>query len=215
MVSPCLELLNLGLCIGGTLLVMVACGLPSWKVSAYIEGNIVVSQSISDGLWMSCVVQSTGQIQCKVHDSMLALSKDLQIARALTVISSVTGIIGMIVAIAGAQCTNCFGTQAVKANLAKAGGVIFIISGLFVLVPLCWMANNIISDFYNMEVPATNKREIGAAIYIGWAAAALLMLGGTMFLLQCLATSNSSYPIKYASTKVTTQNRDFDKKNYV
>lgn len=161
------------------------------------------------------MVQSTGQIQCKVHDSMLALSKDLQIARALTVISSVIGIIGMFVAIAGAQCTNCFGTQAVKANLAKAGGVIFIISGLFVLVPLCWMANNIIADFYNQEVPATNKREIGAAIYIGWAAAALLMLGGAMFLLQCLATSNSSYPVKYASTKVTTQNRDFDKKNYV
>ncbi|XP_061118695.1 claudin-5b [Conger conger] len=215
MVSTCLELVNLGLCLCGTLLVMVACGLPSWKVSAYIAGNIVTSQTINDGLWMSCVIQSTGQLQCKVHDSLLSLGKDLQIARALTVISSVMGIIGMFVAIAGAQCTNCFTTQTVKANLVKVGGAIFIISGLFVLVPLCWMANNIIADFYNSEVPSTKKREIGAAIYIGWAAAALLLLGGSMFFLPCLATPSFSYPVKYASTKMTSQNGDFGKNNYV
>ncbi|KAJ8400047.1 hypothetical protein AAFF_G00400860 [Aldrovandia affinis] len=194
---------------------MVGCGLPSWKVSAFVEGNIVVSQSISEGLWMSCVVQSTGQIQCKVHDSMLGLSKDLQIARALTVISAVIGMIGLIVTTAGAQCTNCVKTQSVKSSLVKSGGVIFILSGLFVLVPLCWMANNIIADFYNPGVPATQKREIGAAIYIGWAASALLLLGGTMFFLPCLATTRSSYPVKYAPTKSATQNGDFDKKNYV
>ncbi|KAG9353560.1 hypothetical protein JZ751_011678 [Albula glossodonta] len=190
---------------------MVACGLPSWKVSAFIQGNIVVSQSISDGLWMSCVVQSTGQIQCKVHDSMLALSRDLQIARALTVISSVVGIIGMIVTTAGAQCTNCVSSQVVKSNLVKAGGVIFMISGLLVLIPLCWMANDIIADFYNHEVPTTQKREIGAAIYIGWAASALLLLGGAMFFFPCPVSSSSSYPVKYVPTKiVTSQNGDFE-----
>ena len=36
---------------------------------------------------MTCVVQSTGQMQCKVYDSMLALSQDLQAARALMIIS--------------------------------------------------------------------------------------------------------------------------------
>uniref|UniRef100_A0A3P9P605 Claudin n=1 Tax=Poecilia reticulata TaxID=8081 RepID=A0A3P9P605_POERE len=111
MVSAGLEILGLSLCVIGSLLVMVACGLPMWKVTAFIEANIVVAQTMWDGLWMSCVVQSTGQMQCKVHDSVLALSHDLQAARALTIISSVMGVLGLMVVIAGAQCTNCIRTE--------------------------------------------------------------------------------------------------------
>ncbi|KAK7934443.1 hypothetical protein WMY93_005339 [Mugilogobius chulae] len=185
MVSAGLEILGLSLCVVGSLLVMVACGLPMWKVTAFIEANIVVAQTIWDGLWMTCVVQSTGQMQCKVHDSVLALSHDLQAARALTVISSVMGVLGLMVVIAGAQCTNCIRAEYVKARVVNAGGVIYIISGLFVLVPLCWMANNIISDFYNPQVHSSTKREIGAALYIGWAASALLLIGGTLLCCSC------------------------------
>ncbi|NP_001139855.1 Claudin-5 [Salmo salar] len=62
MLSACLEFLGMGLCLLGSLLVMVACGLPMWKVTAFIDMNIVVAQTIWDGLWMSCVVQSTGHL---------------------------------------------------------------------------------------------------------------------------------------------------------
>uniref|UniRef100_A0A8D3AAJ5 Claudin n=1 Tax=Scophthalmus maximus TaxID=52904 RepID=A0A8D3AAJ5_SCOMX len=65
MLTACLEFVGLALCVTGSLLVMVACGLPMWKVTAFIDSNIVVAQTIWDGLWMSCVVQSTGQMQCK------------------------------------------------------------------------------------------------------------------------------------------------------
>ncbi|MBN3314164.1 CLD5 protein, partial [Atractosteus spatula] len=215
MVSAGLEILGLGLCIVGSLLVMVACGLPMWKVTAFIDSNIVVAQTIWDGLWMTCVVQSTGQMQCKVHDSVLALSQDLQTARALTIISSVMGVLGLMVTIAGVQCTNCIKGEEVKARVVNAGGVIYIISGLFVLVPLCWMANKIIVDFYNPEVPTSRKREIGAAMYIGWAATALLLIGGTLLCCSCPAPGSSSYSVKYAPTKRATQNGDYDKGNYV
>ncbi|KAG7481066.1 claudin 5a [Megalops cyprinoides] len=215
MVSAGLEIIGLGLCVIGSLLVMVACGLPMWKVTAFIESNIVVAQTSWEGLWMSCVVQSTGQMQCKVYDSVLALSHDLQTARALTIISSVLGVLGLMVTIAGAQCTNCIKTETVKARVVNAGGVIYIISGIFVLVPLCWMANSIISDFYNPQVPTAKKREIGAALYIGWAAAALLLLGGAVLCCSCPASGNSSYSVKYAPTKRATPNGDYDKRNYV
>uniref|UniRef100_A0A4W5ME18 Claudin 5a n=1 Tax=Hucho hucho TaxID=62062 RepID=A0A4W5ME18_9TELE len=56
MLSAFLEFLGMGLCLLGSLLVMVACGLPMWKVTAFIDMNIVVAQTIWDGLWMSCVV---------------------------------------------------------------------------------------------------------------------------------------------------------------
>ncbi|XP_030623174.1 claudin-5b [Chanos chanos] len=215
MISACLEFLGMGLSISGTFLVMVACGLPMWKVSAFIEGNIVVAQNIWDGLWMSCVVQSTGQMQCKVHDSVLALTTDLQTARALTVISAVMGVMGLTVTIAGAQCTNCIKTEAVKARVVNAGGVTFIISGLFVLIPLCWIANNIISDFYNPQILPSQKREIGAALYIGWGAAALLFAGGTILCCSCPQHLKSSFPVKYEPSKSPIQNGDYGKRNYV
>ncbi|KAJ8286189.1 hypothetical protein GJAV_G00035540 [Gymnothorax javanicus] len=215
MVSAGLEIMGLAMCVIGSLLVMVACGLPMWKVSAFIESNIVTAQSSWEGLWMSCVVQSTGQMQCKVYDSVLALTTDLQTARALTIISSVLGVVGLMVTIAGAQCTNCIKAEAVKARVVNAGGVIYIISGVFALVPLCWMANSIISDFYNPHVPTAKKREIGAALYIGWAATGLLLLGGAMLCCSCPSSENSSYSVKYAPTKRATTNGDYDKRNYV
>ena len=214
MFSVCLEFLGLGSSILGSLLGMIACGLPTWKVSAFVEANIVVAQTMWDGLWMSCVFQSTGQMQCKVHESVLALTPDLQTARALTVISSVLSIAALAVTIAGAQYTNCIGDDTVKARVVGAGGVLYILSGVIVFIPLCWMANSIIVDFYNPQVPASKKREIGAAIYIGWAAAAMVLLGGT--LLCCSAGSRglrSDYPIKYVATK--TPSSDKDKKYYV
>lgn len=214
MFSACLEFFGLGASVTGSLLVMVACGLPTWKVTAFIESNIVIAQTIWDGLWMSCVVQSTGQMQCKVHDSVLALSQDLQVARALTVVAAVLGVCGLGVLVAGAQCTNCIKDEAIKAKVVFAGGVVYIISGLFVLVPLCWMANSIIVDFHDVRVPPSKKREIGAAIYIGWAASALLFLGGALLCCSsCPQRVKSAYPIKY--TKSITINGDFDKNHYV
>lgn len=211
-----LEIIGLGLCVLGSLLVMVACALPMWKVTAFIEANIVVAQTIWDGLWMSCVVQSTGQMQCKVHDSVLALTHDLQAARALTIISSVMGVLGLMVTIAGAQCTNCIRAENIKARVVNAGGVIYIISGLLFLVPLCWMAHNIISDFYNPQVPASKKRELGPALYIGWAATAMLLMGGALLCCSCPSNGNSGYSVKYAPTKrAATQNGEYDKRNYV
>ncbi|XP_053176148.1 claudin-4-like [Scomber japonicus] len=85
---------------------IIVCALPMWRVSAFIGNNIVTSQTIWEGIWMSCVVQSTGQMQCKVYDSMLALGTDLQGARALMVVSIITGVVGLLISFAGGKCTN-------------------------------------------------------------------------------------------------------------
>ncbi|XDV54713.1 hypothetical protein PO909_022943 [Leuciscus waleckii] len=206
MISACLEIIGLGLSVIGTLLVMVACGLPMWKVSAFIEGNILVAQNIWDGLWMSCVVQSTGQMQCKMHDSVLALTTDLQTARALTIISAVLGVLALMITIAGAQCTNCISKESIKARVVNVGGVIYIIAGLFVLV-----------QFYDPHVPYSKKREIGAALYIGWAGSAMLLVGGAILCFSRPQDEKSSYPLKYIPppTKSTSLNGDYDKRNYV
>ncbi|XP_061886820.1 claudin-5b [Entelurus aequoreus] len=206
MLAAILEPLGLGLCTWGSVLVMVACVLPTWRVTAFLDSNIVVAQTMWDGLWMSCVVQSTGQMQCKVHDSMLSLPRDLQTARALTVVSVVLGVLALAATLAGAQCTNCIRQEVLKARAVYAGGLVYVISGVLVLVPLCWMASNIITDFHDPQVPPSKKREIGAAIYIGWAAAALLLLGGGLLCCSFGRAARNPYPLEYTHS---------DKKLYV
>ncbi|XP_015239513.1 PREDICTED: claudin-5-like [Cyprinodon variegatus] len=215
MVAACLECLGMTLCVAGSLLVMIACGMPTWKVNAFIESNIVVAQTTWEGLWMSCVVQSTGHMQCKIHDSVLGLEQDLQIARALTVISAVLGVVGLAVTVAGAQCTNCIKDETVKKRVVYAGGIIYVFSGLFVLVPACWIANNIIVGFYDPKVPPAQKREIGASIYMGWAAAGLLLSGGALLCCSFIQAARGSFPIKQAPSKSISISGDFDKKLYV
>ncbi|KPP66512.1 claudin-5-like [Scleropages formosus] len=218
MISGCLEILGLALSVAGTLLAMVACGLPMWKVSAHIDSNIVVAQTIWEGLWMTCVTQSTGQIQCKLYDSVLSLSAELQTARALTVVAAVTGVLGLALAVAGAQCTNCIRREALKARVVNAGGAAYVLSAVLVMVPLSWVAHGIISDFRSADVRASSKREIGASIYVGWAAAALLLAGGALLCCSCPPpAASASYPVKCppASGKSVALNGEYGKKNYV
>uniref|UniRef100_A0A3B4T6A2 Claudin a n=1 Tax=Seriola dumerili TaxID=41447 RepID=A0A3B4T6A2_SERDU len=106
MVSASCQMLGTALCIIGWIGVIVACALPQWKVTAFIGQSIVTAQTTWEGIWMNCVIQSTGQMQCKVYDSMLALSRDLQAARALIIISVLIGIVGILLSMAGGKCTN-------------------------------------------------------------------------------------------------------------
>uniref|UniRef100_A0A3B1JWX3 Uncharacterized protein n=1 Tax=Astyanax mexicanus TaxID=7994 RepID=A0A3B1JWX3_ASTMX len=196
--SAGLELIGIVCSILGWLLAIVSCALPMWRVTAFIGSNIVTAQIIWDGLWMSCVVQSTGQMQCKVYDSMLALSQDLQAARALTVISILLTVLAVLVSIAGAKCTNCIEDESSKAKVMIIAGVLFIIAGLMQLIPVCWSANTIIRDFYNPLLTDAQRRELGAALYIGWAAAALLMMGGSLLCCSCPPQEKKYNPSRMA-----------------
>uniref|UniRef100_A0A674DTZ8 Claudin n=1 Tax=Salmo trutta TaxID=8032 RepID=A0A674DTZ8_SALTR len=149
-----MEIVGIALGVIGFILGIVVCALPLWKVTAYIGANIITSQTIWEGLWMNCVTQSTGQMQCKVYDSLLALPQDLQAARAMTIIAIILGILGVMVSIVGAKCTNCF---------------------------------------YNPLLINAQKRELGASLYIGWGAAALLLIGGAMLCSSCPPREEKRY----------------------
>uniref|UniRef100_UPI0037E98077 claudin-3-like n=1 Tax=Semicossyphus pulcher TaxID=241346 RepID=UPI0037E98077 len=211
-----LELIGISLCILGWIIAIVACALPMWRVTAFIGSNIVTAQIIWEGLWMTCVVQSTGQMQCKVYDSMLALSQDLQAARALTVISILLAILAVLIAIAGAKCTNCIDDEASKAKVMIISGVFFIVSGVMQLIPVSWSANTIIRDFYNPLLTDAQRRELGAALYIGWAAAALLVLGGGLLCCSCPPRETRYNPSRMAySAPRSAGGPGLERKDYV
>ncbi|KAK9962600.1 hypothetical protein ABG768_007957 [Culter alburnus] len=185
MVSMCRQILGMSLGIIGFIGAIVICALPMWKVTAFIGANIVTVQIIWEGLWMNCVIQSTGQMQCKIYDSLLTLPQDLQAARVLVVIAIIVCIFGIILGIAGGKCTSFIKREDTKAKVAIASGIIFIVAGVLVLVPVCWSANTIIRDFYIPLLIDAQRREIGASLYIGWGAATLLILGGGILCSSC------------------------------
>uniref|UniRef100_A0A671X5U3 Claudin n=1 Tax=Sparus aurata TaxID=8175 RepID=A0A671X5U3_SPAAU len=104
MATLALELTGISLAVLGWVLCIISCALPMWRVSAFIGANIVTAQVFWEGLWMNCVFQSTGQMQCKVYDSMLALPQDLQAARALTMVAIILGLVALLISMVGAKC---------------------------------------------------------------------------------------------------------------
>ncbi|KAM7398922.1 hypothetical protein PAMP_018226 [Pampus punctatissimus] len=196
-----MQMIGSALALFGWIGVLTACVSPMWRVTAFIGNNIVTSQTIREGIWMSCVVQSTGQMQCKVYGSMLALSTDLQGARALMVVSIVTGIAGLLIAFAGGKCTNFIPDERTKARASVTAGVVLIISGFLCLIPVSWTASIIIRDFYNPRLVDSQKRELGASLYIGWGAGVLLVLGGGLLCATCPPKEDKTPSVKYLLNK--------------
>uniref|UniRef100_A0A3P9MEI6 Zgc:136892 n=1 Tax=Oryzias latipes TaxID=8090 RepID=A0A3P9MEI6_ORYLA len=183
MASTAIQMLASVLCLIGWMGTIICCLLPMWKVTAFIGTSIVTAQIVLEGIWMACITQSTGQIQCKPYESVLALTSDLQAARALTVLAIFTGGVGLILAFVGGKCTRFLDDEEAgkKEKVAIAAGVALLASGLFCLIPTAWAAAVIVKQFYN---PSSTSQpwELGACLYIGWAASVLLFLGGCLFI---------------------------------
>ncbi|XP_054857622.1 claudin-3 [Eublepharis macularius] len=210
-----LEIGGISLSVLGWIGCILCCGLPMWRVTAFIGANIVTAQIMWEGLWMDCVVQSTGQMQCKVYDSMLALPPDLQAARALVVIAIVLGVLGILIFLMGAQCTRCMEEESAKAKVTIVSGVVFLLTGIMILIPVSWSANTIIRDFYNVLVPQAQKRELGASLYIGWAASALFVFGGALLCCSCPPKDDKYRPTNVAYSAPKSTAASYDRKNYV
>lgn len=180
MATTGMQLLGIVLSIIGWVGGFLVCVLPMWRVTAFIGNNIVTAQITWEGLWMNCIVQSTGEIQCKVYDSLLALPSDMQAARGFTVLSVLLCCLALTLGVLGIKCTKCVGHPSLEARLARVAGALFVIAGFLYLVPVCWAAHSIIRDFYDPYVAAPHKRELGPALYMGWGASALLLIGGSL-----------------------------------
>uniref|UniRef100_A0A3Q3GWV0 Claudin n=1 Tax=Labrus bergylta TaxID=56723 RepID=A0A3Q3GWV0_9LABR len=208
MVSLALELAGILLAVLGWVLTVISCALPMWRVSAYIGANIVTAQAYWEGLWMNCVFQSTGQMQCKFYDSMLALPPDLQAARALTVVSIIVGLVALLIAMIGAKCTNSH-TIVVEfySPILHSGQKMEI------------GCTNCIEDedFYNPLLTDAQRREIGASLYIGWGAAALLLIGGAMLCSSCPPKEKKYKPprMAYSAPRSASAGGGYDRKDYV
>lgn len=167
-------------------------------------------QRTQEGLWTSCVVQSTGQQQCKNYDSLLELASDLQAARAMTIISCLLSCVGLLVLFCGADFTTCVQNEDAKPKISLVAGISLLLAGLLVIIPVSWSAHIIVRDFNNPLVPVGQKKELGACIFVGWAAGVLLLLAGG--LLCCFSrprSGSSGGTAKYYSNGASAPNKNY------
>ncbi|KAJ3588773.1 hypothetical protein NHX12_009627 [Muraenolepis orangiensis] len=162
----------------GTILI---CALPMWKVTAFVGANIITAQVFWEGLWMNCVLQSTGQSQCKAYDSVLALPQELQASRALVCVSLGVSALAIGLTVVGADCTNFLRHDARrKMGAGIAAGAVFVAAGILCIIPVSWSAYSIITGFFNPFPTQERRGELGASIYVGWTSGVLLLIGGGM-----------------------------------
>ncbi|KAM3864105.1 claudin i [Diretmus argenteus] len=207
--SAGVQIVCVALGILGLIGTIVCCAVPRWKVSSFTGSNIVTAQSSQEGLWTNCVVQSTGQQQCKSYDSLLVLPSDLQAARAMTIISCMLSSLCLLMLFSGADFTTCVESQDAKAKISLVAGIGLLLAGLLVVISVSWSAHNTVQNFNNPLVPASQKRELGACIFVGWAAGALLILGGGLLCCFSRPKSGGSGTAKYYSNNASAPNKNY------
>ncbi|XP_029944469.1 claudin i [Salarias fasciatus] len=188
--------------------VIVCCAVPRWRVSSFTGSNIVTAQSRVEGLWTNCVVQSTGQQQCKNYDSLLVLPSDLQAARAMTIISCMLALLGLLILFCGADFTTCVQNEDAKPKINLVAGVGMLLAGLLVIIAVSWSAHIVVRDFRNPLV--AQKMELGACIFVGWGAGVLLLLAGG--LLCCFSrprSGGSGGTAKYYSSSASAPAKNY------
>ncbi|XP_041658000.1 claudin-4-like [Cheilinus undulatus] len=216
---------GLALALMGVLGVCVTCGLPMWRETSFVGANIVTAQSVWDGLWFHCILQATGQMQCRRHNSYVTMTSDLEAGRALTLISIIAGFLGFIITLLGGGVVNCSGapqdpyespssisskkkvTFLLQACLV--GGVLCILAGILCLISVSWSAAATISVANDPFVAPAMKREVGSSVYIGFASSVLLLLGGILMCLVC-GEEEKPTPSYYSYMPYTTNSQYSD-----
>lgn len=161
----------------GCVLTCVSTFVPLWK---NLNLDLNEMEMWNSGLWQTCIVQDEGGMECKDFDSFLALPLDIRMARILMFLSDGLGIIGLIVS---CLCLDCLktGKKHTKKNLALFGGALFLLSGIAALVPVSWIAYDIVQEFWDETIPEIVPRwEFGEAMFMSWFGSFFLIFGGSL-----------------------------------
>ncbi|XP_071352860.1 claudin-4-like [Trachinotus anak] len=178
-----MEILALVLGFIGLFGTITATALPTWRVSAFIGANLVVMEDLWEGLWMNCWRQANIKMQCKLYDSMLILRPELQASRGLMVVSIILVVLSLLITGCGTRVSNCFGDNVKAKNITLAlGGGLYLLSCLTTLIPVSWVGFTVISNFYDPLITDGQKRELGSALFIGWATSVVLLITGILVL---------------------------------
>ncbi|XP_017679524.1 PREDICTED: claudin-4-like [Lepidothrix coronata] len=199
----------------GFVATILICALPMWRVTTCLGSNNVGTQSYTDGLWVTCVNDGTGQSQCRYYSSQLEISPDLLIARPLVVTALITTFAAIIIFVMRGAFSGCMGgNRGNRGAIIALTGSLFFTSAILILVSVSFTASNIINNSYTPTGPEAVSRELGAAIYIGFIAFALLLASGIVLSRLGIQYPQDSYTKNYKGVK-TCDSTGYPMKDYV
>ncbi|XP_075404959.1 claudin-18 [Tenrec ecaudatus] len=184
-----LSILGLAGCIAAT-------GMDMWSTQDLYD-NPVTSVFQYEGLWRSCVRQTSGFTECRPYFTILGLPAMLQAVRALMIVGIVLGAIGLLVSIFALKCIRIGNMEdTAKANMTLTSGIMFIISGICAIAGVSVFANMLVTDFWmstanmytgmgGMVQTVQNRYTFGSALFVGWVAGGLTLIGGVMMCIAC------------------------------
>ncbi|XP_056149187.1 claudin 15-like a [Lampris incognitus] len=217
--STAVEATGFFLCIASWLVTGAALANDYWKIST-VSGGVIISTREYENLWHSCAENSAGIAECRDFESLLALPGHIQASRALMIMSLLLGLACLIVSLLGLKCIRIgSATQQTKAKIAVAGGILAILSGICTLIAVSWYAQRVVQDFYNPMLGGM-KFELGTGLFMGWGAASLSVLGGTLLCCACQRASSGGPKGRYHGSQpqkiyTATARSEPDNKAYV
>lgn len=182
-------------CVAGWILV---CSTQPTEIWTWSEvGSIVLTTSnYFSNLWKDCISDSTGVSDCKGIPSMLALSWDIHMCRALIITCIVLSFFGSILVLVGMKCTKIGGSEITNAKVTFAGGMNYLIGGMCSMVSFSYYGHTINSRFQDSNYNE-QKFELGVGLFIGWGGSTLLIAGGLIYSILAGREAFNSRPEKY------------------
>ncbi|KAL4823957.1 hypothetical protein H8958_011518 [Nasalis larvatus] len=172
-----------------------------------LYNNPVTAVFNYQGLWRSCVRDSSGFTECRGYFTLLGLPAMLQAVRALMIVGIVLGAIGLLVSIFALKCIRIGSMEdSAKAIMTLTSGIMFIVSGLCAIAGVSVFANMLVTNFWmstanmyssmgGMVQTIQTRYTFGAALFVGWVAGGLTLVGGVMMCIACrgLAPEETNY----------------------
>ncbi|XP_029472933.1 claudin-18 isoform X1 [Rhinatrema bivittatum] len=183
--------------------IITATALDMWSTQDLYD-NPVTAVFQYQGLWRSCVRQSSGFTECRPYFTILGLPAMFQAVRALMIVGIVLGVIGLLIAIFALKCIHIGNMEdSAKANMTLTSGIMFIVAGLCSIAGVSVFANMLVTNFWmttaNMYgggamggmggmggmTTVQNRYTFGSALFVGWVAGGLTLIGGVMMCIAC------------------------------
>ncbi|XP_036917108.1 claudin-18 isoform X2 [Sturnira hondurensis] len=185
---------------------IAATGMDTWSTQDLYD-NPVTSVFQYEGLWQSCVRQSSGFTECRPYFTILGLPAMLQAVRALMIVGIVLGAISLLVSIFALKCIRIGSMEdSAKAKMTLTSGIMFIISGLCGIAGVSVFANMLVTNFWmsaagtytglgGMVQTVQTRYTFGSALFVGWVAGGLTLIGGVVMCIACrgLVPEESNY----------------------
>ncbi|XP_030583430.1 claudin-7-like [Archocentrus centrarchus] len=170
MATSGLQILGFFLSLVGIAATIAAMVMVEWKKTA--QGKY----RSYEGFWMSCTA-AQHRATCESYQSILKVQTEIQVTRAVLLVSLILSALAILVSTVGMKCTHFMDDAAEsKSNTAMMGGIMFILSGLLTIIITSWFVKTIIQSSYNSIHMI--RPEFGNAPFVSWIGGLLTAVGG-------------------------------------